>query len=233
VPDPAQAQPKPEKPLLARFVAVALLRTDPFGYVGHVSSNSTVEVTPGISQGPLRNRRQEETFRRVLTAGMAMLRETSYADLTVRAVAKRANVAPATAYTYFSSKNHLVAEIYLDLVRQVPFFTDVNDTLPTRVGNVLRHLALVVADDPEVAAACTTALLSGNDPTVVRVRSSIGTEIHRRIASAIGPDAEPRTVDALEMAFFGALVQAGSGAFTYRQITERLTFVVGLILGDK
>ncbi len=41
-----------------------------------------------------------------------MLRETSYADLTVRAVAKRANVAPATAYTYFSSKNHLVAEVY-------------------------------------------------------------------------------------------------------------------------
>ena len=32
------------------------------------------------------------------------------------------------------------------------------------------------------------------------------------------------------MTFFGALVQAGSGAFTYRQIADRLTFVVGLIL---
>jgi AcrR family transcriptional regulator len=198
-----------------------------------VSSDSAVKLTPSVGQGSPRNRRQEETFRRVLAAGMAMLRETSYADLTVRAVAKRANVAPATAYTYFSSKNHLVAEAYLDLVRQVPFFTDVNDTTQTRVGDVLRHLALVVADDPEVAAACTTALLSGNDPTVAKVRDSVGAEIHRRIASAIGPEAEPGTVDALEMAFFGALVQAGSGAFTYRQITDRLTYVVGLILGDK
>lgn len=181
----------------------------------------------------MRNRRQEETFRKVLIAGREMLRETSYADLTVRAVAKRANVAPATAYTYFSSKNHLVAEVYLELIKQVPFFTDVNDTLLTRVDSVLRHLALVVADDPEVAAACTTALMSGHDPAVITVRDGIGAEIHRRIASAIGPDADARTVSALEMTFFGALVQAGSGAVTYRQIADRLTFVVSLILrGD-
>ena len=117
---------------------------------------------------------------------------TSYADLTVRAVAARAKVAPATAYTYFSSKNHLIAEIYLDLVRQVPYFTDVNEPMPTRVDKALRHLALVVADEPEVAAACTTALLGGGgDPAVRSVRDRIGAEIHRRITSAIGPDAEP------------------------------------------
>lgn len=194
-----------------------------------MSSDSVVAI-PSSPPDPQRNRRQEETFRKVLTAGMEMLRETSYADLTVRAVAKRANVAPATAYTYFSSKNHLVAEVYLDLIKQVPFFTDVNDTMLTRVDSVLRHLALVVADDPEVAAACTTALMSGHDPAVSGVRDRIGAEIHRRIASAIGPDADPRTVGALEMTFFGALVQAGSGAFSYRQIVDRLAYVVGLIL---
>jgi hypothetical protein len=32
------------------------------------------------------------------------------------------------------------------------------------------------------------------------------------------------------MAFFGALVQAASGQFTYREIADRLTFVVSLIL---
>ena len=177
-----------------------------------------------------RKPRQEETFRKVLAAGVEMLRETSYADLTVRAVAKRASVAPATAYTYFSSKNHLIAEVYLDLVRQVPFFTDVNDSKFTRVDSVLRSLALVVADYPEVAAACTTALMSGGDPAVVQVRDRIGAEIHRRVTSAIGPDADSRTVSALQMAFFGALVQAGSGAVTYHQIADRLSYVVGLIL---
>lgn len=179
-----------------------------------------------------RNRRQEETFRKVLTAGFEMMRETSYGDLTVRAVAARAKVAPATAYTYFSSKNHLIAEVYLDVVRRVPYFTDVNEPMLERVQKALRSLTLAVADEPEVAAACTTALLSGNDPTVRRVRDRIGAEIHRRIRSAVGPDADPRVVSALEMTFFGALVNAGSGAFTYHQIADRLTYVVGVLIGE-
>jgi len=186
---------------------------------------------PDAGETP-RNRRQEETFRKVLTAGMEMLRESTYADLTVRAVAARAKVAPATAYTYFSSKNHLIAEVYLDLLRKVPYFTDVNESRATRVEQALRSMALTVADEPEVAAACTTALMSGTDSTVRRVRDRIGAEIHRRIRSAVGPDADPRMVSALEMTFFGALVNAGSGVFTYHQIADRLSYVVGLIVGD-
>lgn len=176
-----------------------------------------------------RRSRQEETFHKLVVAARDTLRESSYADLTVRAVASRAQVAPATAYTYFSSKNHLVAEVYLDLVRQVPFFTDVNDTRLNRVQQAVRSLALVVADEPEVAAACTTALLS-NDNAVGPVRDRIGAEIHQRIKSALGPDGDARTVAACEMSYFGALVQAGSGAFTYRQIADRLGYVVRLIL---
>ncbi|MEH3142240.1 MAG: TetR/AcrR family transcriptional regulator [Mycobacterium kyogaense] len=196
-------------------------------------SSDAVTAISGADQASRRNRRQEETFRKVLDAGMAMLRESSYAELTVRAVAARAKVAPATAYTYFSSKNHLIAEIYLDLVRQVEYFTDVNDTTAGRVEKTLRAMALTLADEPEVAAACTTALLSGGDPAVRAVRDRIGAEIHRRIRSAVGPDADPRTLAALEMTFFGALVNAGSGAFTYHQIADRLSYVVGLIVGDE
>ncbi len=196
-----------------------------------MSSEAVAEIVDS-SQQPPRNRRQEETFRKVLSAGLEMLRESSYTDLTVRAVAARAKVAPATAYTYFSSKNHLIAEIYLDLVQQVEYFTDVNDSTLTRVDKTLRSMALMVADEPEVAAACTTALLSGNDPAVRAVRDRIGAEIHRRIRAAVGPDGDPRTPHALEMTFFGALVNAGSGAFTYHQIADRLSYVVGLIVGD-
>ena len=200
-----------------------------------MSSDAVVAITGVVGTDPdetPRNRRQEETFRKVLTAGMEMLRESSYADLTVRAVAARAKVAPATAYTYFSSKNHLIAEVYLDLMKQVPYFTDVNDPMPFRVEQALRSMALMVADEPEVAAACTTALLTGTDPTVRRVRDRIGGEIHRRIRSAVGPAADSRMVAALEMTFFGALVNAGSGVFTYHQIADRLSYVVGLILGE-
>lgn len=191
--------------------------------------SGNVVATPSA---PARRRpRQEETFRKLIGAARETLRASSYAGLTVRAVAARAEVAPATAYTYFSSKNHLVAEVYLDVVRQAPFFTDVNDTRLHRVQQTLRSLALVVADEPELAAACTTALLS-NDEAVRPVRERIGAEIHQRIKSALGPGADGRTISALEMSYFGALVHAGSGVLTYRQIADRIGYVVGLILGQ-
>ena len=48
----------------------------------------------------------------------------------------------------------------------------------------------------------------------------------------VSPSSRPRTVSALEMTYFGALVHAGSGYVSYREIADRLTYVVGLILGD-
>ena len=45
-----------------------------------------------------------------------------------------------------------------------------------------------------------------------------------------GPGADPGTFSALEMTFFGALVQAGSGQSTYREIADRLTDVISRIL---
>lgn len=190
-------------------------------YGGQVSSEAVATA---------RRPRQEETFRKLLHAALEMLRESPYTELTVRAVAARAKVAPATAYTYFSSKNHLAAEVYLDLVRDVPYFTDVNETRTKRVQQALRSLALVVADEPELAAACTTALLS-HSAGVAAVRDRIGAEIHSRIKNALGPGTDARTVSALEMTYFGALVHAGSGALSYRKIADRLEYAVGLILG--
>ncbi len=177
-----------------------------------------------------RNRRQEETVRKVLDAAVELLRETSYSDLTMRAVAARAGVAPATAYTYFSSKNALVAEVYLRLVRNVPLFTDVNQTTQQRVTSQLHELALLVADEPELAAAATTALM-GDETDVRQVRDKIGLEVRRRIASALGPGAWPEVLSTLEMIFYGALVQAGTQSVTYYQMADRLDSVVALIMG--
>ena len=177
-----------------------------------------------------RNRRQEETIRKVLDAAVELLRETSYSALTMRMVAARAGVAPATAYTYFRSKNALIAEVYLRLVREVPLFTDVNQTTQQRVTAQLRELSLLVADEPELAAAATTALM-GNEPEVRGIRDKIGMEVHRRIASALGPGAWPEVLATLELIFYGALVHAGTRSATYYQMADRLDSVIALIMG--
>ena len=177
-----------------------------------------------------RNRRQEETIRKVLDAAVELLRKTSYASLTMRMVAARAGVAPATAYTYFRSKNALIAEVYLRLVRDVPLFTDVNQTTQQRVTAQLRELSLLVADEPELAAAATTALM-GNEPEVAEIRDKIGMEVHRRIASALGPGAWPDVLATLELIFYGALVHAGTRSATYYEMADRLDSVIALVMG--
>ena len=194
------------------------------------TSHAERQTGPQAGQTP-RNRRQEETFRKVLAAGMETLREKSYADLTVRAVAARAKVAPATAYTYFSSKNHLIAEVYLDLVRQVPYFTDVNDPMPTRV----RPGAAPPGAGGRRRARGRRGVHDGVAERRRRPCGDRGARPHRRgdpPPHHFGHRArrDPGTVSALEMAFFGALVQAGSGEFTYHKIADRLADAVGLIL---
>ena len=63
-------------------------------------------------------------------------------------------------------------------------------------------------------------------------RDRIGAEIHKRIKSALGPDADPQIVSALEMTYYGALVHAGTGTMSYRQVADRIGYVAELILRE-
>src|SRR4029079_13679543 len=110
--------------------------------------------------GRRRDRRPGETIRKVLDAGLDELRDSSFANLTMRGVASRAGVSPASAYTYFPSKSALVAAVYLRLLRGTAMHTDVNETTRHRVSTTLREMALVVADEPELTNACSAALMA-------------------------------------------------------------------------
>ncbi len=56
--------------------------------------------------------KQADTVDRLTRAALEVLSRQGFAGLTVRMVAAAAGVGTATAYTYFSSKEHLVAEVF-------------------------------------------------------------------------------------------------------------------------
>jgi len=174
------------------------------------------------------DRRPAQTIRKVLDAGLEELRESSYANLTMRAVANRAGVSPASAYTYFPSKSALVAAVYLRFLRDLPLHTDVNDSTQTRVSATLRDMALVVADEPELTTACGAALMA-DDPAVKPLREQIGEEVSRRIGAALGPGWPRAVKSALQMTFAGALMTARF--VSYQEIAGQLDEAVNLILG--
>ncbi|MFC5750301.1 TetR/AcrR family transcriptional regulator [Actinomadura rugatobispora] len=195
--------------------------------------------------------RQADTVRRLTDAAVEEVRGTGYDGLTVRNVARRAGVAPATAYTYFASKNHLITEVFWRRLSALPP-VGAGGALRDRIVAVLRETVLLVSDEPELAAACTTAML-GTDPDVRELRERIGLAIRERLQTAIGdgpsegegssegegegggigdPAARSRMVHALEMAYTGALVHAGMGYLSYARVADRLAETVELILPD-
>ncbi|WP_246098197.1 TetR/AcrR family transcriptional regulator [Rhodococcus spelaei] len=173
--------------------------------------------------------KQAETVDRLTQAGVEVLREQEFAGLTVRAVASRAGVGPATAYTYFSSKEHLVAEIFWRRLQSSPVVDGDGLDRTARVLAVLRNIALLIADEPAVSAAVTNALL-GADPDVEHLRGRIGAEIHGRLAAALGPGSDPDLIETLELLYAGALLRAGMGYGTYAHIAGRLEASARLIL---
>ncbi|MFC5731039.1 MULTISPECIES: TetR/AcrR family transcriptional regulator [Nocardioides] len=182
------------------------------------------------------NPRQVETVERLMAAGLEELRAVGYEALTIRTVAQRAGVSPATAYTYLASKNHLFAELFWRHLAARDALAPVRgETRVERLQGTVRALTARIVEEPELAAAVTPALL-GSDPDVARLRLKIGGEFLARFEEALqDPDrsdqpADPAVLEVLVLTFSGALLQAGMGLMTYDQIAERLASAVDVIL---
>ena len=102
----------------------------------------------------------------------------------------------------------------------------------SRVAAAIEDISRIVAGEPELAAACTTAVLA-TDPDVARLRVQIGVELTRRLRTALGDDADEATVDALSLALSGAMLQAGMGFFPHAELAERMGNVTRLVLGGR
>lgn len=165
--------------------------------------------------------KQAETVNRLCEAAVQVLREDDFTGLTVRAVASRAGVGPATAYTYFSSKEHLVAEVFWRRLSQSPRPEPDGLDRAGRVVAVLRGIALLLADEPGLSSAVTNALL-GSDPDVEHLRVRIGIEIRGRLEQALGKPADPDVLETLDLLYAGALLRAGIGYGSYEDLAGQL-----------
>lgn len=177
--------------------------------------------------------RQADVVDRLTTAALAELRASAYDGLTVRNVARRAGVAPATAYTYFASKDHLVAEVFWRKLVALPAVRlDRRRAPAARVMAALRDIGTLITDEPQLAAACTTALLA-SDPDVQPLRERIGNLWHQRLRQALGDDATAADLVTLECSLSGALLQAGMGHLAYGDVLSVMQQVASVVFGSR
>ncbi len=174
--------------------------------------------------------RQAVAVRALTEAAIGEIRARGYDGLTVRNVATRAGVASATAYTYFASKDHLIAEVFWRRIRALPEpRIDKRRAASVRVKAALKDLTALLASEPELAAASTTAMLAP-DPDVKHIRDRVGAAIRRRLETALGDDDGEPILMALELAVAGAMIRAGMGHLAYAELPERIADVTGLLL---
>ena len=181
-----------------------------------MSDAAAVGPLPSPSTRQMLSRRQAATVDSLLDAVLEVLREGGFEAITIRGVAARAGVTHTTAYTYFTSKEHLVAELSWRILRELPPpVYDPDVSLAERLTEVLRQTSEMFAVEPALAEALLAALVAG-DLETRRVRTSIGEELARRIAIAVGPDADPRIRDGALLLYSGAMLQAGLGYLSVR-----------------
>ena len=176
--------------------------------------------------------RQAEVVASLVAAAEEETEEVGYAGLTVRGVARRAGVATATAYTYFSSKDHLLAEA---LWRRLDALPEVDvagaGTSAERVVEVVRELIPFAAERPALRDACTVALVSPS-PDVAQLRDRIGALTHRRLLTALGPAVDHRAVRVLEITYSGALLTAGTGHMSFLDLPAFMGEAASLLFRD-
>lgn len=176
-----------------------------------------------------RRRSNAEASTKLIDATLDLLRESTMDAVSVHEVAARAGVPDTTAAQLFSSTDELVVETCLRRIRGVALSTAASHGSLTRVAEQLSHMMLVVSEEPAIASACAAVFLDSG-PTADRARAQIGLEIHRLIASAVGPGSWPEVIATLELVFSGALIQAAAGTMTFQRAAERVETAVDLIL---
>jgi AcrR family transcriptional regulator len=173
--------------------------------------------------------KRADTVQRLTDAAVEEVEAVGFDALTVRSVAKRAGVAPATAYTYFGSKEHLVTEAFWRRLAVLPEPVVTSMSGPERVLEALSGPAGFFAEQPALVAACTRAMVA-DDPDVRHVRDRFANEIHRRLVLALGDRAAPDVVRALELATAGALLRAGTGHMSHTDVPAVIADVAGLLV---
>ena len=166
--------------------------------------------------------RRPEMATRLVEAVSQVIAVTGYDGLTVRAVAKAAGVSAASAYNYFASKEHLLAEVYWRrLAALPPVAVGPKATPGERMRAAVQPIATSVASEPELAAGVTTAMLA-HDPDVVAVRDQIGALMAQRLHDALGPIVPEAARTPLVFMLTGGLLNAGMGYLEYAQVAEEM-----------
>ncbi len=186
-------------------------------------------VQPAANPRRLLSERQTSTVTALLDAALAELRESGFDQLSLRSVAHRAGVTHTTAYSYFTSKGHLIAELHWRQLQQVPIVQLTSDaSLADRVRAAFSGPITAMANEPALAQAVLSAFVT-SEPNVLRMRDAIADELSNRLSVALGDRDEPKVHLVLITQYSGAMLVAGMLTHEFLGVIDQMDALCQLI----
>lgn len=182
---------------------------------------------------------QAATRRRLLDAARALATKGGYEGVSMRQVAAKAGVSAPTAYLYFSSKDHLLVDVLVDLVGQT---TETLSSRPRRGRSpvdravaTLRRAVQNLEQAPNLYIAMTRAYISGS-PEVAHARVAMESSTRRWIDLALG-ESEVGDRDAivriLEAVLFASMVGLVTGGRAPGEVADELELAARTLLRER
>jgi AcrR family transcriptional regulator len=182
---------------------------------------------------------QSATRHRLLDAARALASEGGYDAVGMRAVAKRAGVSAPTAYLYFSSKDHLLVDVLVELAGQTTTTLAARPqpgrSAVERAVATLRHAVQNVEKEPNLYVALTRAYIAGS-PAVAHARGALESSTRSWIDLALGDDEfgdRDAIVRILEDVLFANMVGLVTGGRTPGEIGAELELAARTLLHKK
>jgi AcrR family transcriptional regulator len=182
---------------------------------------------------------QAATRHRLLDAARELATEGGYEAVGMRNVAARAGVSAPTAYQYFSSKDHLLVDLLVELVGQTTATLSARPrrglSPVERAVATLRRAVQNVEQAPNLYVALTRAFISGSFD-VAHARNAMESSARNWIELAVGESAvgdRDAIVQILEDVLFANMVGLVTGGRTPAEIGDHLELAARTVLRER
>ncbi len=194
---------------------------------------------PEPKPSPRLSSRQAARRQRLLDAALGLLEARDYERISVREVAESAEVALATLYHYFPSKEHLFAEALVQWASTLgPGVTRrplTGSTPAQKVEEALLRSARAFERRPQLARLLTRFETS-EEPFAREVLARLDattTDVYLELLADLPRDEAVRVVRVLDGVFDSSLRAWSSGRATTADLHRSLSDAVRLVLGDR
>jgi AcrR family transcriptional regulator len=181
---------------------------------------------------------QATTRRKLIDAAVALASSGGYEAVGMREVAARAGVSAATAYQYFTSKDHVLVDALAELVQLT---TDAvvapnrRRSVADRAAATMRRAVQRIEQEPDLYVALTRAYISGA-PEVGHARPALERSMRQWVAAALeGSDIgdQEAVIEVLENVLFANMVGLVTGGRAPADIGPALERAVRTVLGGR